>query len=51
MSIKENYKSTRSLKTKLTLFHEKFCSSDRKMDFYLTTGASTLPRIQITWKV
>ena len=50
MFIKENYKSTRSLKTKYIIFHKKFSSSDRKMDFYLTTSASTLPRFQITWK-
>ena len=31
------------------IFQEKFSSSDRKMDFYLTTSASTLPRFQITW--
>ena len=31
------------------IFHEKFSSSDRKMDFCLTTSASTLPRFQITW--
>ena len=39
MFIKENFKSTRSLKTKYIIFHEKFSSSDRKIDFYWTTGA------------
>ena len=51
MFIKENYKSTRSFKTKQIIFHDKFSSSDWKMDFYLTTSASTLPRFQITWIV
>ena len=51
MFIKEKYKSTRSLKTKSIIFHEKFGSSDRKMDFYLITRVSTLPCFQITWNV
>ena len=38
---KENYKSARNLKTKYIIFHEKFDNLDRKMDFYLTTRAST----------
>ena len=49
MFIKEIYKSTRSLETKKIIFLEKFSSSDRKMDFYLTTSASTLPCFQIIW--
>ena len=51
MFIIENYRSIRSLKTKKIIFHEKFSSSDRKMDFYFTTSASTLPCFQITWIV
>ena len=29
---------------------EKFISLGRKMDFYLSTSASTFPCFQITWK-
>ena len=29
------------------MFHEKFDNLDRKMDFYLTTRASTFPCFQI----
>ena len=41
MFSKENYKSVRNFETKQILFHEKFSSLDKKMDFYLTTSTST----------
>ena len=31
------------------MFHEKFSSLDGKIDFYLTTRASTFTYIQIIW--
>ena len=40
---KENYKSTRNLKTMKIIFHKIFSSLDGKMNFYLTTSDSTFP--------
>ena len=38
------------METKWIIFHEKFSSLGQKMDFYLTTSASTFPCSQITWQ-
>ena len=35
---------------KVIIFHEKFGSLGRKMDFYMTTSASYFPCFQITWQ-
>lgn len=45
---KANYKPTRNLKSKL-IYYEEFSSLDRKMGFYLKTGASIFQCFQIAW--
>ena len=49
MFSKENCKSTRNLETKQIIFHEKFSSFYRKINFYSTISASTFPCFQITF--
>ena len=51
MFSEENYKLARNLEPKLIILHEKFASLAPKIDFYLTTSASSVPCFQITWRL